>query len=167
MGCNLYYVGPLSCILKCDRGISYVASAMAYSTTETRQYSKTSKNGPSEKRTTSVQRTAHLPPIDFTIELIHFEKRTPLNSEQRTLISPRRILKTDSEVTPTYCGRLSTAFVTPPLLESKTKHYISTIAHRAIPSRHGKQWRGPKNYATSSSSTISDCHAYRKYTESL
>ena len=28
-------------------------------------YSKTSNNGPSEKRTTSVQRTAHLPPIDF------------------------------------------------------------------------------------------------------
>ena len=29
--------------------------------------------GPSEKRTTSVQRTAHLSPIDFTIELIPFE----------------------------------------------------------------------------------------------
>ena len=36
-------------------------------------YSKTSNNGPYEKRTTSLQRTAHLPPIDFTIELIHFE----------------------------------------------------------------------------------------------
>ena len=36
-------------------------------------YSITSDNGPSEKRTTSLQRTAHLPPIDFTIELIHFE----------------------------------------------------------------------------------------------
>ena len=36
-------------------------------------YSKTSNNGPSEKRTTSLQRTAHLPPIDFTIELINFE----------------------------------------------------------------------------------------------
>ena len=36
-------------------------------------YSKTSNNGPSEKRTTSLQRTAYLPPIDFTIELIHFE----------------------------------------------------------------------------------------------
>ena len=34
---------------------------------------KTSNNGPSQKRTTSVQWTAHLPPIDFTIELIHFE----------------------------------------------------------------------------------------------
>ena len=37
------------------------------------KYSKTSNNGPSEKRTTSLQRTAHLPPIDFTIELIRFE----------------------------------------------------------------------------------------------
>ena len=37
------------------------------------EYSKTSNNGPSEKRTTSLQRTAHLPMIDFTIELIHFE----------------------------------------------------------------------------------------------
>ena len=54
-------------------------------------YSKTSNNGPSEKRTTSVQRTGHLPPIDFTIELTS-EKRTPLNSEQRTQISPRRTL---------------------------------------------------------------------------
>ena len=33
-------------------------------------YSKTSNNGPSEKWTTSVQQTDHLPPIDFTIELI-------------------------------------------------------------------------------------------------
>ena len=62
--------------------------------------------------TTSVQRTNHLPPIDFirTIELIHFE--TPrsghLNSEQQTLMSPRRTLfniklppKADSETTPT------------------------------------------------------------------
>ena len=38
-----------------------------------KKYSKTSNNGPSEKRTTSLQRTAHLPPIDFTIELIHFK----------------------------------------------------------------------------------------------
>ena len=29
--------------------------------------------GPSEKRTTSIQRTAHLSPIDFTIKLIHYE----------------------------------------------------------------------------------------------
>ena len=36
-------------------------------------YSKTSNNGPSEKWTTSLQRTAHLPLIDFTIELIHYE----------------------------------------------------------------------------------------------
>ena len=33
----------------------------------------TLNNGPSEKQTTSLQRTAHLPPIDFTIELIHYE----------------------------------------------------------------------------------------------
>ena len=74
-------------------------------------YSKSSNNGPSEKQTASVQWMAHLSPIDFTIELIHFEgskKRTPLNSEQRTLISPRHTLaniklplKMDSEVTPT------------------------------------------------------------------
>ena len=37
------------------------------------KYTKISNNGPSEKRTTSLQRTAHLPPIDFTIELIHYE----------------------------------------------------------------------------------------------
>ena len=36
-------------------------------------HNKTSTNGPSEKRTTSAQRTAHLPPVDFTIELIHFK----------------------------------------------------------------------------------------------
>ena len=36
-------------------------------------YSKTSNNGPSEKQTTSLQRTVHLHPIYFTIELIHFE----------------------------------------------------------------------------------------------
>ena len=42
-------------------------------------------------RTISVQRTAHLPPINFTIELIHFEppRSGHLNSEQRTLISPQ------------------------------------------------------------------------------
>ena len=38
-----------------------------------RAYSKTSNNGPSEKRTTSVRRKAHLPPIDFTLELIHYK----------------------------------------------------------------------------------------------
>ena len=36
-------------------------------------YSKTSNNGPSEKQTTSLQRMAHLPQIDFSIELIDFE----------------------------------------------------------------------------------------------
>ena len=41
--------------------------------TKITRYSKTSNNGSSVKQTTSVQRTAHLPPIDLTIELIHFE----------------------------------------------------------------------------------------------
>ena len=36
-------------------------------------YSKTSNNGPSEKQTTSLRWTDHLPLIDFTIELTHFE----------------------------------------------------------------------------------------------
>ena len=72
-------------------------------------YSKTFNNGPSEKRTTSLQRTAHLTPIDFTIDTFRTsEKRTPLNSEQQTLIRPQRTLantklppKTDSKATPT------------------------------------------------------------------
>ena len=37
------------------------------------EYSKTSTKGPSKKQTTSLQRMAHLPQLDFTIELIHFE----------------------------------------------------------------------------------------------
>ena len=72
--------------------------------------SKTSNNGCSEKRTTSVQRTAHLPPIAFTIELIHYEpsRSGHLNSEQRILISHRLNLantklppKMGGEATPT------------------------------------------------------------------
>ena len=60
-------------------------------------------------RTTSLQRTDHLTPIDFTVELIHFEPprsghlSTPY---ERTLMSPRLTLantklppKTDSETT--------------------------------------------------------------------
>ena len=79
--------------------------------TGARGISKTSHNGPSERRTTSLQRTGHLTPIDFTIELIHFEPprsghlSTPY---ERTLMSPRLTLanrklppKTDSETTPT------------------------------------------------------------------
>ena len=109
-------------------------------------YSKTSNNGSSEKRTTS-------------------EKWTPLNSEQRTLTSPRRTLantklppRTDSEITPTYCRRLSTAFVMPPLLDSKTEHYIRTVAHRASLSRQCKATEKSKN-ATSSCLTITAYHA--------
>ena len=76
-------------------------------------YSKTSNNGPSEKRTTSVQQTPHLPPIDFAIELIHFEpprsghlsNATPNNrhwsSPWRTLANTKLLMKMDSEATPT------------------------------------------------------------------
>ena len=46
-------------------------------------YSKTANNGPSEKRTTSVQWTAHLHLIDFTTEQIHFEP--PRNGHLSTL----------------------------------------------------------------------------------
>ena len=80
-------------------------------------YSKTSNNGPSVKRTPSAQRTAHLPPIDFyhrTNTLRTSEERTPLNSEQRTVISPQRSLantklplKTDSEDNADACRPLS------------------------------------------------------------
>ena len=45
---------------------------------------KTSNNGPSEKRTTSLQQIDHLPPIDFRTS----EKRISLNSVQRTLMTP-------------------------------------------------------------------------------
>ena len=60
-----------------------------------KKYSKTSNNGPSEKRTTSVQRTDQMPPIDASIEIIHFKPPRsgyPLNSEQWTLMGPRRTL---------------------------------------------------------------------------
>ena len=131
------------------------------------EYSKTSNNGPSEKRTTSVQRTAHLPPIDtFRTS----EKRTPLNSEQRTLTSPQRTLA-NTKLPPKKgqrrkCGRLSTAFVTPPLLDSKIEHYSCTTAHRASLSCRRKATERSEN-ATSSCSTITDYHAYRKYTKYL
>ena len=47
-------------------------------------YSKTSNSGLSEKRTTSVQRTNLTPPIDFPIELVHFEPPSSGTSELRT-----------------------------------------------------------------------------------
>ena len=96
------------------------------------------------------------------------EKWTPLNSEQRTLISPRRTLantklppKTDSEATPSKCRCLSTAFVTPPSLDSKTKNYISTVDYRASLSRQCKVTERSKN---PTSRPISHYHAYQKYT---
>ena len=109
-------------------------------------YSETSNNRPSEKRTTAVQRTTHLLPIDFTIKLIHYEppRRGHLNSEQRTLISPRCTFiantklppKTDSEATPTKCGRLSTAFVMLPSLDSKTENYTRCKYSQCMPRAH-------------------------------
>ena len=51
-------------------------------------YSKTSNSGPSEKQTTAVQRTAYHRTNTFRTS----DKQTPLNSEQWTLISPRRTL---------------------------------------------------------------------------
>ena len=97
-------------------------------------YSKTFNIGPSEKWTTSEQWTAHLPLIDFTIELILFE---PPRSGH---------LSTDTDQPPTYLGQykitsenvqwsythpmwmLVNHFVMPTSLDSKTKHYISTVA---------------------------------------
>ena len=68
---------------------------------------------------------------------------TPLNSEQRTPISPRCTLantklppKTDSEATPTKCGRLSTAFVMPPSLDSKTENYTRCTYSQCMPRAH-------------------------------
>ena len=45
-------------------------------------YSKTSNNRPSKKRTTSLQRTAHLPPIDFSIEYITFTNLREADTSQ-------------------------------------------------------------------------------------
>ena len=78
-------------------------------------HSKTSNDRPSKKRTTSLQWTAHLPPIDFTIHYKYItntfqtsEKWTLLNSKKRTLIRPQCTMankklppKKGSEATPT------------------------------------------------------------------
>ena len=53
--------------------------------------------------------------------------------------------------------------------DSKTEHYISTIAHRTSPSHQSKATERSEN-ATSSHSTaqpITGYHAYWKYTECL
>ena len=140
-------------------------------------YSKTSDNGPSKNWTTSVQRTAHLPRLTHTTNIFRTtEKQTPLNSKQWTLISPRRTLantklppKMNSEVTPTLCGCLLTAFVAPPSLNSMTKYYISTVANRASLSHQCKATERSENAISSHSKAwpITDYHAYRKYTECL
>ena len=60
----------------------------------TSNYSKNlSNNGPSEKQTTSVQRTAHLPPIDLTIELIYISNPQEADTSQLQI--------TDTDQSPT------------------------------------------------------------------
>ena len=54
----------------------------------------------------------------------------------------------------------------PLLLDSKPEHYSSTTAHRASFSCQRKATERSEN-ATSSRSTITDYHAYQKYTECL
>ena len=93
-------------------------------------YSKTSNNGASEKRTTSVQRTAHLPPIDFTIDITNLRKAD--TSQLRT---------TDTNQPPMY---LSQYKITSENGHKDRELYISTVAHRASHSRQRKQRRGPK-----------------------
>ena len=69
----------------------------------TPDHSKTSNSGPSEKRTTSVQRTAHLPPIDFTKELIHSD-----TDQSPTYLCQYKITsETDSEDNADACPSLS------------------------------------------------------------
>ena len=73
-------------------------------------YSKTSNNGPSDWKRKTCTADDSLAPDWFyyrTNTLRTSEKRIPLNSEQRTLVSPRRTQantklppKTDSEATP-------------------------------------------------------------------
>ena len=55
----------------------------------------------------------------------------------------------------------------PPSLDSKTEHYISTIAHRASLSRQRKATERSENARRSTAQPITDYHAYRKYTEWL
>ena len=124
-------------------------------------YSKTSNNGPSEKRTTSVERTAHLPPVDFTFQTS--EKWTPLNSEQRTLISSQCTLantklppKTDSKDNTDACRPLS-------LRHHHWIQRLSTTVHRASLSCQRKATERFENVR----STFTDYHAYQKHTECL
>ena len=114
-------------------------------------YSKTSNNGPSGKRTTFLQRTAHLPPIDFTIELIHFE---PPRSGHLSTLNNRHwsgpdvpwpiqnyLRKWTVKLHLHNADTCPTAFVMPPSLDSMTEHYISTVLAFLV---SVKQRRGPK-----------------------
>ena len=69
----------------------------AWEKVQNAKYSKTSNNGPCEKRTTSVQRTVHLPPIDFTVELIHISNLQEADTSQ--------LRTTDTDQSPTYLSQ--------------------------------------------------------------
>ena len=89
-----------------------------------------------------------------------------LCSYQCTLeIIPQRTLANTKLPPKTYkankCERLSTTFVTPPLLDSNTDHYSSTTAHRASLFFQRKATERSEN-VTSSRSTITDYHTYQK-----
>ena len=58
-----------------------IPSLTTSSTHTQNKYSETSSNGPSEKRTTSVQLIDHLPFIDFTIEQYISNLRTIYNAQ--------------------------------------------------------------------------------------
>ena len=75
-------------------------------------------NGPSKKQTTSLQQTYHLPPRDFTIELIHFKPPTsghlsaPYSIHWWAQMYPSHKLppKTGSETSPTIIWTLVNRF---------------------------------------------------------
>ena len=129
-------------------------------------YSKTSNNGPSEKRSTSLQGTAHLPPIDFTIELIHYEPprsghlSTPNNGHWSGPDVPwpiqnylrKRTVKLDPHNVDA-CRPLS-------YRHRRWIQWPSTVLAFLV---SVKQRRGPKTRAK----PITHYHAYQKYTECL
>ena len=111
-------------------------------------YSKTSNNGPFEKRTISVQRTDHLPPVDFTTELIHFEPprsrhlSTPNNGHLSVPNIPQPIpLKMDSEDNVDACRPLSLRHC---CLIQRPNTIVALLRIVLAFLVSGKQRRGPK-----------------------
>ena len=70
----------------------------AWEKVQNAKYSKTSNNGPSEKWATSVQRTAHLPPI--AIELMHISNLQEADTSQ--------LRTTDTDQSPMYLSQYKT-----------------------------------------------------------